>query len=69
LLLFNSSTIQVPDSGDRFWIYALNDARTDQFDELGKPYDAKPGFCPLVGPNWDGEIPVGITTVIGSSTE
>src|SRR3546814_13132166 len=29
---------QVPDFGDRFWVYALYDARTDQFGELGKPY-------------------------------
>jgi hypothetical protein len=30
--------VQVPDFGDRFWVYALYDARTDQFAELGKPY-------------------------------
>ena len=35
---------QVPDFGDRFWIYALYDARTDQFAEIGKPYGTKPGF-------------------------
>ena len=29
---------QVPDFGDRFWVYALYDARTDQFAEIGKPY-------------------------------
>jgi hypothetical protein len=33
---------QVPDFGDRFWVYALYDARTDQFGELGKPYGTKP---------------------------
>jgi len=26
--------IQVPDFGDRFWVYALYDARTDQFGEV-----------------------------------
>lgn len=31
--------IQVPDFGDRFWVYALYDARTDQFGHLGKPYE------------------------------
>ena len=31
--------IQVPDFGGRFWVYALYDARTDQFGELGKPYN------------------------------
>jgi len=30
--------IQVPDFGDRFWVYALYDNRTDQFGQLGKPY-------------------------------
>jgi hypothetical protein len=36
--------IQVPDFGDRFWVYALYDARTDQFGQLGKPYGTKAGF-------------------------
>ena len=61
--------IQVPDFGDRFWIYALYDARTDQFGELGKPYGTKPGFYLLVGPNWNDKIPAGITAIIRSSTE
>ncbi len=42
---------QVPDFGERFWVYALYDARTDQFAEIGKPYKTKPGFYLLVGPN------------------
>lgn len=46
--------IQVPDFGDRFWVYALYDARTDQFGRLGKPYGSKPGFYLLAGPNWQG---------------
>lgn len=61
--------IQVPDFGDRFWVYALYDARTDQFGEMGKAYGTKPGFYLLVGPNWDGVIPDGITDVMQSSTE
>jgi hypothetical protein len=61
--------IQVPDFGDRFWVYALYDARTDQFGELGKPYGSKPGYYLLVGPNWKGEKPAGIEAVIRSSTE
>jgi hypothetical protein len=36
--------IQVPDFGDRFWVYALYDARTDQFGRVGKPYGTQPGF-------------------------
>lgn len=61
--------MQVPDFGDRFWIYALYDARTDQFAQLGKPYGTKPGFYLLAGPNWKGEVPAGIAAVIHSSTE
>jgi len=61
--------IQAPDFGDRFWVYALYDARTDQFGELGKAYGTKPGFYLLVGPNWNGKVPAGITAVIRSSTE
>ena len=60
--------LQVPDFGDRFWVYALYDARTDQFAEIGKPYKTKPGFYRLVGPNWKGEKPAGIEAVIMSST-
>ncbi len=61
--------LQLPDFGDRFWIVALYDARTDQFGELGKAYGTKAGFYLLVGPNWDGATPEGITGVIQSTTE
>lgn len=56
--------IQVPDFGDRFWVYALYDQRTDQQGHVGKPYGSKPGFYLLVGPNWSGEAPNGITDVV-----
>ena len=59
---------QVPDFGDRFWVYAHYDARTDEFSEIGKAYGTKPGFYLMVGPNWKGEKPAGITTVVRSST-
>ena len=60
--------MQVPDFGDRFWVYALYDQRTDQFAEIGKPYGTKPGFYLLAGPNWKGDKPNGIEAVIRSST-
>ena len=60
--------IQVPDFGDRFWVYAMYDARTDQFAEIGKPYNTKPGFYLIVGPKWKGEKPAGIEAVVRSST-
>lgn len=61
--------IQVPDFGDRFWVYALYDGRTEQFAEIGKPYGSKPGFYLLVGPNWKGEMPEGVNAVVRCSTE
>ncbi|MCP3472638.1 DUF1254 domain-containing protein [Bradyrhizobium sp. CCGUVB1N3] len=60
---------QVPDFGDRFWVYAMYDARTDQFGHLGKAYNSKPGFYLLVGPRWKGLKPAGITDIIRCPTE
>jgi hypothetical protein len=60
--------IQVPDFGDRFWIYQIVDLRTDGFADLGKMYGSTPGFYLLVGPNWKGEVPKGITKVFRAST-
>lgn len=59
---------QVPDFGDRFWVYAMYDQRTDQFGQLGKPYNTRPGFYLLVGPRWQGLKPAGITDVIRCPT-
>src|SRR6516225_955595 len=60
--------IQVPDFGDRFWVYQIVDDRTDSFVQLGKMYGTTPGFYLLVGPNWHGDVPKGITKVFRSST-
>src|SRR5262245_48121857 len=61
---------QVPDFGDRFWGYALYDARTDEFAEVGKAYGTKPGCHLIVGPGWKGQPPpAGIAGVVQSSTE
>ena len=42
--------IQVPDFGDRFWVYEAVDLRTDSFADLGKMYGTTPGFYLFVGP-------------------
>jgi hypothetical protein len=65
----NPVVFQVPDFGDRFWVYALYDARTDEFAKIGKPYGTKPGFYLIVGPDWTDQAPAGITAVLQSSTE
>jgi hypothetical protein len=58
---------QVPNFGDRFWVYALYDARTDEFSEIGKQYGTRPGFYLMAGPDWKGETPAGITAVVRDS--
>jgi hypothetical protein len=60
--------VQVPDFGDRFWVYQIVDLRTDSFVQLGKMYGTKPGFYLLVGPDWKGEVPKGITKVFRCPT-
>jgi hypothetical protein len=60
--------IQVPDFGDRFWVYQVVDLRTDSFASLGKMYGTGPGFYLLVGPTWGGEAPRGIARVFRSTT-
>jgi len=59
---------QVPEFGDRFWVYAHYDARTDEFSQIGKQYGTTPGHYLMVGPDWKGEKPAGITAVVRSST-
>lgn len=61
--------LQVPDFGDRFWVYSLYDARSDEFSNLGRQYRTEPGDYLVVGPNWDGEVPDGIAGVLTSPTE
>src|SRR5215475_2877536 len=60
--------VQVPDFGDRFWVYQIVDLRSDSFVQLGKMYGTTTGFYLLVGPNWQGEVPKGITKVFRSPT-
>jgi hypothetical protein len=61
--------VQVPDFGDRFWTVPVYDARTDQISELGQQYGTKPGFYMVVGPNWKGDKPAGVTGIVRSSTD
>jgi hypothetical protein len=61
--------VQVPDFGRRFYTYQIVDHRTDAFAQIGTQYSTKPGFYLLVGPNWKGDVPKGITTVFPSPTD
>ncbi|AWY44326.1 DUF1214 domain-containing protein [Pseudomonas putida] len=61
--------VQVPDFGERFWVYQIVDLRTDSFAQMGAMYGSKPGFYLLVGPNWKGDVPKGITKVFVAGTD
>jgi hypothetical protein len=63
------TVIQVPDFGERFWVYPLYDTRTDEIARIGKQYGIKPGFYMIVGRNWKGDVPAGITGVVRSPTD
>lgn len=60
--------IQVPDFGERFWVYQIVDLRTDSFAQLGKMHGTTPGFYLLAGPDWQGEVPKGISKVFRASS-
>jgi hypothetical protein len=60
--------VQVPDFKGRFWVYQMGNQRTDEISSVGAMYQSKPGFYLIVGPNWKGKVPAGITEVIHSDT-
>jgi len=59
---------QVPDFGERYWVYQLGNQRTDTLGGMGRMYGSKPGFYMIVGPGWKGEVPTGIAGVFRSPT-
>lgn len=63
------AVVQVPDFGQRFWVYQVVDIRTDSFAEIGAMYGTKPGFYLMVGPDWKGAVPDGITDVFRAKTQ
>ena len=58
---------QVPDFGERFWIYQLCDQRTDTLGGVGKLYGTKPGFYMVAGPSWNGATPAGASTNVSKN--
>jgi len=62
------AVVQVPDFGDRFWVYQAVDQRTDSFVELGKMYGTAPGHYLLAPESWQGEVPDGIAGVFRYAT-
>jgi hypothetical protein len=62
------SVVQVPDFGERFWVYQAVDQRTDSFVRLGAMYQTKPGLYLLAPAAWDGQVPDGIAEVFRFDT-
>ncbi|MET8798112.1 DUF1214 domain-containing protein [Nocardia sp. NPDC004568] len=62
------SVVQVPEFGDRFWVYQALDQRTDSFARLGAVYGTAPGFYLLAHESWTGTVPTGITGVLRYDT-
>ena len=60
--------VQVPDFGDRVWLYHLGDQRTDSFAEIGRMHGTVPGLYLVVGPGWNGATPPSIARVLRSPT-
>jgi hypothetical protein len=60
--------VQVPDFGERFWVFQATDLRTDGFADLGAMYGTKPGFHLLAGPDWTGVAPDGIAATFRAGT-
>ncbi len=62
------SVVQVPDFGDRFWVYQGVDQRTDSFVRFGAMYDTEPGLYLVAPTTWDGGVPEGIKEVFRFDT-
>jgi hypothetical protein len=63
------SVIQVPDFGNRFWVYQGVDQRTESFVQFGTMYGTKPGFYLLAPKGWTGKTPDGIQKVFTYDTK
>jgi hypothetical protein len=62
------SVVQVPDFGDRYWVYQGVDQRTDSFVRMGAMYQTRPGLYLLAPVSWDGGVPDGIAGVFRFGT-
>jgi hypothetical protein len=62
------SVVQVPDFGDRFWVYQVVDQRTESFVHLGAMYQTRTGLYLLAPQSWDGVVPDEIIEVFRFDT-
>jgi hypothetical protein len=57
--------VDTPDMGDRYWVLGLLDAWTNPFAYVGRRTTGNRRQRTLVhGPDWQGEVPAGVTNVI-----
>jgi len=62
--------LSIPAIDERYFSFQLNDAYTYNFDYIGsRTTGDKGGTFLFVGPNWNGDIPEGITKVLEPETE
>ena len=56
--------LHVPDTNDRYYVMQFVDAWTNNFAYIGRrATGTKDGFFLLAGPNWQGDVPDGVTLV------
>lgn len=60
--------LHLPDFQDRYWVVSMMDAYTNVFASPGKRRQSKAGYYLIVGPDWKGNIPIGIVEVLRSPT-
>ncbi|PJG42428.1 hypothetical protein XA39_12680 [Acinetobacter tandoii] len=60
--------VQVPNFKNRFWTMMVEDQRTDSLAQLGSMHGTQSGFYMIVGPDWQGDKPAGVTNIFRSST-
>ena len=59
--------VDTPDMGERYWVLGLLDAWTNPFAYVGRRTTGNQRQRTLVhGPHWKGEVPAGVTNVIGA---
>ncbi len=61
--------VQIPEFGDRFWLYQIGDHRMESIGQLGSMYGTRAGFVMIAGPTWQGTVPDQVDQVIRSNTD
>jgi hypothetical protein len=61
--------LEMPDTGGRYYTAQVIDLTTETIANIGQRlHGTKAGVFAIVGPDWQGELPIGLTAVINSTT-